>query len=800
MAFGHFIRNLRTSPWYAATSIGTIALTIALGATVFAVVDGVLFKPLPYRSPDRLFDLQGSAGLGQGGTASVSPLDVKYLSEADPRISITSFRSVPSMTALDRPHLAIVSAGIDRRFFDVLGEYPLIGGFTDDHYAAASVDGAPKPAIVTHTFWRQWLGGDPTAVGRTINLVDNTLVIVGVLPREFVFPHPRARSRPDVLIPLIMPPAAANDRWARSLSAIARLRDGVTFDEAKAKLDAALATRIREYVPQRTLPGPYVAVAARPLEFVLGRTERPLFSMAFAGAALLILLGAINVTGLFAARAHDRARELSIRAALGARRRHLIGVLLSEAATIAFAGGVLGVLLAYPLLNATLQMLPESVSLLKAPVIDWRVLVFAMVAALVPVVVFAVAPTLGAMKTALIQRMAEGSRSTPMVRNRGRHVLLAAEGAIGIALVVTGSLLLVSFLALRSQDAGFDSKTLAVVELRMAATVTPDERQGRETRVFDQMRRVPGVSAVATVGIPLLENSYMGSEFKFPAGAERILAADVPVSSAFFDVGGLRLLDGRVLTPAEIDTARPVVVVSEGTARAYWPNGRAVGQLLDSPNMGSVTVVGVVEDARFGAQSDDKTFGQIYMPARLSRRPPYTVYLLKTVGDPALVARDVALALQQERPGVLVGRAESFDTALSNSVRLPRFRTILFTLAAGAGLLLLAVGTGGLVATGVARRVREIGIRAALGAQGQQLVTMVILDNIRPLMVGLMFGLLASWWTTRLVSAFLYQIDAHEPVVWMAAVGAVLLVAILAAWLPARRASGVDPMMALRTE
>jgi hypothetical protein len=403
------------------------------------------------------------------------------------------------------------------------------------------------------------------------------------------------------------------------------------------------------------------------------------------------------------------------------------------------------------------------------------------------------------MNAALIQRMSAGSTSTPRIRHRGRDVLLAVDGAIGIALVVTGSLLLVSFVALRSEDAGFDSAALAVVEVRMTANVTPDERQAREARLFDQMRHVPGVSGVATVGVRLLDNSYGGSEFKSPAGAARILASDVPVSPAFFTVAGLRLLEGRVLTPAEIETVRPVVVVSERTARAYWPKGQAVGQLLDSIDMGSVTVVGVVENARFGAQDDTK-FGEIYIPAGLSRRPPYTVYLLKTVGDPALVVREVALVLQKERPGVLVRRAESFDSALSNSVRLQRFRTMLFTLAGGAGLLLLAVGIGGLVATGVAGRVREIGIRAALGAQRRQLVTMVVGDHIRPLMAGLMFGLLTSWWTTRLVSAFLYQIDAHEPLVWAAATGALLFVAILAAWFPARRASHVDPMMALRTE
>ena len=630
-------------------------------------------------------------------------------------------------------------------------------------------------------------------------MVGTRLLIAGILPRDFVFPEPHVRSRPDVLFPLVIPPALVNNRWNRSLTAIARLQNGITRESATARLDAALATRAQEYpsLPRQTRPGPYVAVAARPLDSALGLAERPLFSVAFGGAALLILLGAINVTGLFAARAHDRARELSIRAALGASRRHLAALLLTEAAGIALAGGALGVLLAHPLLNATLTILPGTVVLLKSPAIDWRVALFAAIAALVPIVVFASAPAAAAMHAALVHRMSGGATSTPRVRTRSRDVLIATEGAIGIALVVTGSLLLVSFIVLRSQDAGFEADRLAVVELRITASVTPAERRARETQLLELMRRVPGVAAVATIGVPLLDNLYGGSQFKLPVGGEQFFASDIPVSSAFFTVTGLRLLDGRVPTPEEIDAGQPLAVVSEGTARAYWPRARAVGQPLESEKS-TVTVVGVVAEARVGSQSDTRN-GEIYIPASMSPRAPWA-YLLRVTGDPEVVVRDAALVLQKERPGVLVRRAESFDSALANSVRLQRFRTILLTLAGGAGLLLLAVGIGGLVATGVARRVREIGIRGALGAQRHQLVSMVVMDHIRPLLVGLLLGLVASWWTTRLVSAFLYQIDAHDPLVWAAATGSLLLIATLAAWFPARRASRVDPMTVLRTE
>jgi ABC-type antimicrobial peptide transport system permease subunit len=287
---------------------------------------------------------------------------------------------------------------------------------------------------------------------------------------------------------------------------------------------------------------------------------------------------------------------------------------------------------------------------------------------------------------------------------------------------------------------------------------------------------------------------YGGSSFKLPGGARRHMANDIAISPGFFEVAGLQLLDGRLPTTEEIETGRPVAVVGALTADAYWPGGRAVGQVLES-RQGSVAVIGVVEDARLGSQDDDR-MGEIYL-ARPGQR---YAYFLKTAGDPEDVARDVALALRTDVPEVLVRRAESLDAALSKSVRLHRFRMVLFALAGGAALLLVAVGVAGLVATSVVRRMREIGIRAALGARRRQLVSMIVLDHLRPSIAGVLLGGLASWWASGLLRSFLYGIEAHEPLVWAAAIATLLMVSAIAAWLPARRASAVDPIVVLRAE
>jgi putative ABC transport system permease protein len=509
------------------------------------------------------------------------------------------------------------------------------------------------------------------------------------------------------------------------------------------------------------------------------------------------VLGAINLSGLFAARARDRAKELSVRVALGARRRDLMALLLAEAALVAVIGSAIGLAAAQPTIAAARAVLPESLALLKVPEVDWRVAAFGGVAAVVPVIFFAFFPAIGALRQAAARHLSAATTSTPRVRSLGRGTLLVAESAIGIALVVTGALVLVSFVALRAEDSGFDRKGLLLIDIRRATPPAPHERQTQDAEMLARLRRIPGVSAAARMGVPLLEGMYAGSQFHPPNGGERFFASDVPVSGDFFDVAGLRLLDGRFPTTEELDSGRPVVAVSESTAEAYWPRGRALGQTLTTEKL-SVTVVGTVEEARLGAQ-DERRRGEIYVPSALSRRA-WPLYLVRTASDPDLVARDIALVLKRDVPDVLVRRAETFDAALSRSMRVHRFRTILFGVAAGAALLLLAVGVAGLAATGVSARRREIGIRTALGAARPSLRRMIVAEHLRPVALGVTLGLIASWWTTKLVSAFLYQIDPHEPWVWAGAAALLLLVAALATWIPARRASAVEPMVVLRSE
>jgi putative ABC transport system permease protein len=794
------LRTLVRSRAFTFTSICTITLAVSLAAVVFAVVDGVLFKPLPYPASDRLFAVSGG---GNPGAPALSPKDVEYLRGADPRIAITSFGHVTGVRLDAAPETQLWSVAVERNFFDVVGRHPLVGGFTAEHFAGQDPIGMPLHAIVSYPVWRDRLGSDISAIGRALDFVGRRVVVVGVLPHDFVFPDRAGRVRPDVLFPLRFAEKTAHDRWARSITAIARIEPGLPADQAHVMLSAALAAHVGEYPPRpRNNPGPYESVNMRPLDSYLGQAERPLFRLAFGGALLLVLLGCVNVGSLLAARGRDRERELAIRVAIGARGRDIARLLLLEATLLAAVASILGVVVAAPLLRGSLLLLPDSLLLLKTPAIDWRVMAFAISAAVVTMTLVSVVSMGPVLRLALTQSFAGNENNTPRMRSWTRMSMLALESAIGITLVVAGSLIVASFINIRSENVGFEREGLAVLEVMLPGATTPEEQRGRHARVLDRIEASPSVKAVAMLHAPLMERSSAGTEFAPPPGALGVeggpMVHDIPVSGRFFEVAGLHLRDGRLMTREEAAGPMTVAVVSEGTARKYWPGTRAVGQVLDSgDNKRRVTVIGVVVDAATASQVDSR--GSIYLPASAARSS-WTVYLIRTARDPQVVVREIALAVNRQVEGVRVRRAESFERALAGSTRLERFQTLLFGTAAAAGLVLLSVGIAGLVAMSVARRLRELGIRTALGARRRALVTMIVLDHLRPVVIGTGAGLIASWWTSKLLSRYLYEIEPHDLTVWVMAVAGLFTVAVVASWIPAARASRVDPAVVLRAQ
>jgi predicted permease len=786
MPFRLTLRMLRRSPWFALTSIGTIALGIALASTVFAVVDGVLFKRLPYRDPDRLvlvFRAIADEGrlrqVGEGTDRSgemFSATDLLNWQEAG-SLHIAAFMTnfgIGPVAGDEVSRETTWAARVDRSFFDVLGSRPLVGGFREEDYGRAFEYGklSAHPAIISYQLWRRHGGERGSMPGSLLRVGDGTLEVVGVLPKDFVFPSASGRTTPEVLLPLSVAPGQ------QGLQGVARPVPGVSIDGARAQLGG---------------------IVLEPVTRALGARERPAFMTTLAAVIAVVLLGSLNVAALLTARARDRAGELALRSALGARAGDLMTLMLIEALAISLAGAGIGLLAAGLMLDAAVALLPSGYLIMKTPAIDVRVLAFAIAAATSTLLIFTSWPAIRVARSAAYSAIRHASGAT-RGRSGWRHAVIAAQSALGIVVVLAGSLLVVGFARLWNEDVGFDREHTAVVDVTARSVRDP----ARQAAILDEAvrvaGRVPGVTQASALGGAFLRNAIGGSTFENPAGALDVTAQDIPVSAGFFETAGVRLVAGRLPTNEELENAHPVVVVSDNLARSFWPGREPIGQVLNG-RRGAVTVVGIVQDVRVVGLEERLRTAEIYVPMTLG--PPLrdrTVLLSVPAGAADETARAAARAIRDALPEIMVTRAESMDRALLGTVRTRQFQSVLFGAFACAGLVLFGVGVFGLIAMNTAARSREIGVRMALGASAPSVRRMVIGENLAPVLTGLTVGAAAAWWLTRLIAAFLYGISAHDPRVWALSVFVIVVTAMAAAWVPARRASRIDPLVVLKAD
>ena len=779
------LRSLARAPWFTLACVTTIALSIALAATVFAVVDGVLFKPLPYPDADRLALLfraiddpvrreQLREGTGRAGS-QFSAADLDSWRQADSRLSVSAFAvnfGIGPVAGIGISDETTWAARVDRAFFEVLGRRPLVGGFSDEHYRLPFQMGklSAHPAVISYRLWRRWQpdGGLPRDL---LRVGDGTLQVVGVLPHDFVFPMAFGRTAPDVLLPLEV------TSEVRALQGIVRLDPYVSLATAAEQLRGAVL---------------------EPVESALGTRERPAFRLMFGAVVAVILLASLNVAALLAARGRDRAVELAVRSALGASAGRLIQLMLVEALAIALAGAAIGVLAAEPLLNLATVILPSGYLLMKPPAIDLRVVAFAVVSAAATLLAFGAWPAVRAARASAVTGVRQQG-STTRSRTIWRRVALAAQSAIGILVVLAGTLLVAGFATLWQEDVGLDREGTAVVDVTARSIDDPVRRQAVMDEAVRIARRTPDVDAASALTGPFLRNAIAGSSASPPPGARDVIAQDVAVASGFFETAGIRLLSGRFPTDQELDGGRPVAVVSEGLARAYWPDREPLGQVLSAPGA-ALVVVGVATDVRIAGLEEQEKTAEIYLPMRVARPARDRVLLLRTRGNADAVARQVAAAILRERPELMVTRAESIDSALSSTVRTRQFQSTLFGAFAVATLALLGAGMFGVVAMHTASRSREIGVRMALGATASAVRRMVVVESLIPVLAGILLGGAVAWWTTGLLANLIYGVAPHSPRLWSTAAAFVVTTAALAAWLPSLRASRIDPQSVLRTQ
>jgi predicted permease len=809
------MRSLGRAPWYAFTVITVTALGMALATTVFAIVDGVLFKPLPYPEPDELYAVSGRF---DGDLAApdriaemVSPNEVSAWAAAAGDILVTGI----GYSSLSLPDGSFAfAAAVDPRFFDVFGVRLFAGGFEDDDYVR---ERPLMPVIISHRLWQSHFGADPNAIGRTVesrSAFGQSYQIVGIMVADsFIPPVPTdaAAARRLNRVDFLRPPftEALNERSNVAFARIPRNRRA----EMVAALDRALATaRAAAPAPppglttvQRRIRGPFDRVDLVPLRDYISSRERPVFTMAFGTVMCLVCLVLLNAGALAAARAQQRIRELSLRRALGARTRDLLRHALAEQAILSTIGTLAGLVAAPLLLTLVLDRLPEGTNLVKEARLDWRVLAFA--AVLSAAAAFAIAllsVRVAVRQTSTAPVLAEVHGATPTRAGLAR-LLVATQTAIAFALVLGGVLFAASIARLWNEDPGFQPTNAATMEVTFPVREIRQYRarvaRERALELARQLRSMPGVRQAGLYdGLVMRNIEQSSSTFREPVGAtgHTVTPAAVSVSGGFFDAAGIELVAGRLPSDAELDTGAPVVVVSESVARAYWPGAEAVGQTLTARNRVNFTVVGVVRDVRLVAL-DVPPSGVIFWPwahHALSTRGPKIFVSLQ--GDAARTLASVRAAAERAAPGATFRNVELLDDAIADTIRSRRLGALAAQAFGVAALVFVAVGLVGLVAMTSSRRTREVGIRLALGAVPTGIVRLLVREQLVAVLAGLSIGGVLAAWLVPIASAHVYAIGVYDLRVWLVATLVIIGTTIISAWLPAHRASRIDPLAALR--
>ena len=793
-------RVLRQNPVFAAIAMVTLALGIGGTTVIFSVLDAVLLRPLPYRDPDRLVSVATYFPSVKLETLTSADY-AEFARESHVFESIAAYPhglSKVNVIAGGEPLRAAV-AKVTPSFFSTLGVQPVLGRvfLPRESRPAASV------AILTHGLWMRVFGGDTGVLGRSITLDGEQYTVIGVMPASFRFPE---EEKVEVLTPLPLDDARlAHGPEMRTWRAVARLKPGVSLVEARAELETIFA-RIRaryRWFYRNDVRLRIVPLRAHQVQHVR------LSLLVLAGAVgFVLLIACMNVAHLMLARAAGRTREIAVRAALGAGRLRLARQLLTESALLGLAGGALGALVAFAGLRAAIHVLPADIPHIDQTAINLRALAFAAIVAIGSGLLFGLAPVWAAARANLIEGLKQGRGAAGASRWHVRSALLAAEIAFSLVLLAGASLLFESLWRLENTPLGFHPETVLDASLPLEGTPYATGSRQKEFLhdALENAARIPGVvSAAVADTLPPASicclQTFSRADQPLPEPGHRgdnmLLRS---VSPGFFRTLGIGLVRGRLFTERDRPGAPPVAIVNQALVHRYFPNEEPLGKRIGAmrPDLVWKTIVGVVADVKnSGLKSEPQP--EAYLPINFA----------DTVGEPELIARvagDPPTTL-----AVLKSELQSLDKSIPLTVRtMPqeitelsaatRFQTILMVVFALVALALAAVGVYGVASGAAAQRTREIGIRMALGANAGGIVRLMIAGSFGPVAVGLIAGIAGALAVARYLETLLFEVKASDPLT-LAAVACILCaVALIASYIPARRASKVDPMAVLRVE
>jgi len=794
-------RALRRSPGFTVVAALTLALGIGANTAIFSVVHAVLLRSLPYPHAERLVRIWETTPQGNDRNVA-SPGNY-----TDWRARSTSFAAMGvhfppigvTMTGAGEPE-RVIRVGVSPSAMIALGEPPLLGrSFTEEDAKSGE-----RLVLLSAPFWRTHFGADPGIIGRSLTLDGQPFTVVGVMPADFAFPTSDAQvwtSIPDAAID-------ATQRRSHNWSVVARLADGVSLERAQAEMQGIAASLTREY-PQ-FMTGYGVNVVPFHADLVAG--VRPLLLILFGGAGLVLLVACANIANLLLARAMTREREMAVRGALGAGRGRLVRQLLTESVALAGLGGVLGLGLAAVLLRRLVVIAPRDIPLLDTVRLEPAVLVFLGLAAAGSTLVFGLVPALRLASADLQSTLRAGRDATGGVRHaRLRAALLVGEVAVSLTLLVGAGLLLRSASRLAQVDYGYRTDHLLAINLDLPRAVYDSSAKHAAfyEGLLERVRALPGVTGASSTTEPPAGGFNMtfswaiqGRPATNPSGREDPQPLRV-VTSDFFLTTGIPLLAGRAFDARDRRDAPPVLIVNRALARRYFPNGDAIGSRLSFEGAGGpwLEIVGIVGDTR--QQGADVPPGPaVYLPFAQKRWDWMSWQsLMIRLADGAsrgAVTSGVRNAVHELDPRLALQEVNLVDELYAAGMARRRFATALLGGFAGLGLLLGAIGMYGVVAYTVAQRRRDIGIRMALGARGGQIVRSVIGQSLRLALAGIVVGSAAALALSRTMASLLYEVSPTDGVTFAAVAVTLLVVALLAAWVPARRATRVDPLAAVR--
>jgi predicted permease len=786
------LRLLQRQPGFTALLVLTLALGIGANTAIFSAVDGVLLRPLALPAPERLVLVWGHHP--DTGRQTVSLPDFLDWREGSPAFeSLAAFGMASlNLTGGGEPE-QLRGVRVTANYFETLGLWPILGRTFE---TGEDRQGRSPVVVLSQGFWTRRMGADPAVLGKTLTLDGMAHTIIGVVPEGIRFP-----SQGEVWVPLATDEERPR-RW-NFLVVIGRLTAGATMERAQAEL-TALTSRL-----EQAYPATNQQVTARivPLQADLASRTRPALLVFMGAVGLVLLIACANVANLMLARAGVRERELAVRAALGASRGRLIRQMLTESLLLSMMGGALGLLLAEwgidALRASQLDLFPAYARI----GIDWRVLGFTLALSVVTGVLAGLAPALrlsGSHLDSTLRAGARGFTGGSLLRQL-RGLLVLSEVALALVLLVGAALLLRSFDRLQHEEPGFDPQGVLTLRVVLPQLKYPEDPQ--LAAFFQQLTAraavVPGVQAAGIVtavplgdGTPVLDLSIEG---RTPAPGAVEDAEVFSVSPGYFQTMGLPLLSGRLIEPQDDASAPDVAVIKEALARRYLPGKEPLGARLsldDGENW--ITIVGVVRGVRSWALQNEPA-PQLYLS--LPQRPRRAMYLaVRTTGEPAELTGALRRELSALDPELPMADVRTMEQRLEGAVARPRVNMFLLGGFAGVALLLAGIGIYGVISQMVVQRTREIGIRMALGARSRDVMRLIIRQGIFPALVGIGLGLAAALAGSRLLESLLYGVTATDPLTFLIVPVFLAGVALLAAWLPARRATRVDPTEALRQE